>query len=148
MQTGGAAHPEDLLAHRGVRGLVDPDRLPVAGVDLARRLGAGSSYFTSEKSPSPGKVAWSTVAMGWPPALSDHWAAATPQCPAVRKAGLPSLAVTLKPREQRTVPPFSWAKMASPPDTNVLNAPSDLLMVATPEPRLFTVDSRVFHCCR
>ncbi len=39
----------------------------------------GSLYLTREKSPSPGKVAWSTVAIGSPVSESDHSLAATPQ---------------------------------------------------------------------
>src|SRR5690606_23608208 len=57
------------------------------------------------------------------------------------KAGVPSLAVTLKPREQWELA----AKMASPPDTKVRKVPVDFLMVAMPEPRLSTVDSRRSH---
>ncbi len=105
---------------------------------------AGSSYFTSEKS-LPGKVAWSTVAIGWPSCESDHCLAATPQCPAVRKAGVPSLAVTLKPSEQRTPPWSVWAKMASPPETSVLKEPAVFLTVAMFVPRLLTVDRTVSH---
>ncbi len=50
---------------------------------------------------------------------------------------MPSPAVTLKPAEQREPP----AKMASPPERKVLKVPADFLMVAMPEPRLWTVDS-------
>ncbi len=79
--------------------------------------------------------------MGAPFCASDHSAAATPQWPAVRKPGAPSWVVTLKPSEQRAPPP----KTASPPSTNGLNSPADLLTVAMPEPRSWTVDSSRSH---
>lgn len=55
VQTGGAAHAEDLLTDRGVRRLGDLDGLPVADVHLARRLGGGVVVLHEEKSCGTGE---------------------------------------------------------------------------------------------
>ncbi len=51
----------------------------------------------------------------------------------------------MKPSEQRTLPPCTWEKMASPPETKVLKVPEDFFRVAMPDPRPRTADCSRFQ---